>query len=329
MSHRSWRQEGQESDHANMPGIYGELMRGCHAYEIKAKAELDARVRRRGEIPCTTCRRLTLLGDLRGEPGRWTCAECAAPPPAPEPEPEPEPGAEESPHHQEDEMPQMITPAVPQERRTTREEREERRRRVMELRGQGQTLRQIAMEIGCPLSTVGSDLQRLEAAGKLTDDLTAARRAAVELDEHILELLRAGRKQSDVSNETGATRSHVYRLSLQLRAESAAVAETQALRAEVERLRTTLTETEAGAEDLLNELSNLRAQLAAAEQEAEEQRAQLDANPWRRAWELRRRLAQATQEERTAELLLATAREQRIEVADELEAAEAALEVAT
>ncbi len=98
----------------------------------------------------------------------------------------------------------------------------------------------------------------------------------------------------------------------QLRQEAAAAT---ALRAELERLRATLAETEGGAADLLSELSRLRAEAQAT-----------DPNPWRRAWELRRRLRQASQEERTAEALLGAAREARIEAADELEAIEAALE---
>lgn len=436
-----------DGDHANRVGVSGEILRGCYAYELKKKNELDAQVRRPAQIPCTTCRRLTSLGDLRGEPGRWTCAECAAPP-APEEAPEPEPETQPQPEESAVNM-NAITDDI--------------RDQILDLRRQGLSHARIARAAGLTQYTVRTVLIQAEADGVELPPAPRPPGRAPDLEVYaqIVDLLRQGHTQIQVAEQLGVSRSTVARAwaaSAPEGEEHVGLVQVERLRAEVERLRATLAETEEGAAELLEEVQRLRAeggdprallaaedlrraaeaqavdaraalvavqreveelrgQLAAAEEAArrppevrraeverleadlaearrdllhaqgeiadqcrtsgerrdalraeQEARAfaerhltdtcrdldraneviedlraqlvttqrqvaalesQLDANPWRRAWELRRRLAQATQEERTAELLLATAREQRIEVADELEAAEAALEVAT
>lgn len=258
-------------------------------------------------------------------------------------------------------MPPTMTPAVPTDRRTTPEEREERRRRVLELRGEGRHLREIAEIMGCPLSTVGSDLQRLGVKGHLPPGVREERAANDRINDQIRELLRAGARPSEVQRQTGASRSQVYRLSLEIRAEREAreaevvrLSEVERLEAEIATLRNTLRETEEGAAELLEEVERLRAaptaaaQLAALKEgvaqvererldlkrqlveaqtahtlaitAAETLQRQLDANPWRRAWELRRSVLDAAAALRAREAEVEAAREAWISLSDELEA---------
>lgn len=355
---RRWAAEGEpalapaprpepEGPYAYMRGDSGEVMRGCIELRKKIKAHMDAQVTRPAEIPCAACRRSTPIPELRGQPGRLVCTTCAAQAPQP---------TEES-----KTMPPTMTPAVPTDRRTTPEEREERRRRVLELRGEGRHLREIAEIMGCPLSTVGSDLQRLGVKGHLPPGVREERAANDRINDQIRELLRAGARPSEVQRQTGASRSQVYRLSLEIRAEREAreaevvrLSEVERLEAEIATLRNTLRETEEGAAELLEEVERLRAaptaaaQLAALKEgvaqvererldlkrqlveaqtahtlaitAAETLQRQLDANPWRRAWELRRSVLEAAAALRAREAEVEAAREAWISLSDELEA---------
>lgn len=253
-SHRSWRQE-QEREHsyANRAGDGGEIMRACHAYEERARAELDAQVRRPSEIPCAACRRPTPIPELRGRPGRLVCTACEAP--APEPEPQPNPGAE-APQPEESTMPS-----------TTREEREERRQRVLELRREGLTHAEIAEQLGTAQSTINNDLQRLAEAGEeLPPNLTPpGRQPDEELHAAIRELIAQGVAHGEIVRQTGASRAMVSRVIRDAKGLPPYPSKEgkHLLRAEIEQLRNTLRETEEGAAELLEELERLREQLAA------------------------------------------------------------------
>lgn len=255
-SHRSWRQE-REHSFANRAGDGGEIMRACQAYAAKVKAERDAQVRHPASIPCTTCRRPTLLSELRGGPGRWSCTACEAP--APEPEPQPNPGASAPQPIEDDEM-----------SRATKAEQEQRRQQALELRREGLTQTQIAERLGVSTTTVCSDLRLLEAAGEeLPPNHTPPGREPQEdLHGEIRELIAQGLRHGEIVRQTGASRVMVSRVIRQSRGLPPYQSGDgrRALRAEIESLRNTLRETEEGAAELLEELEQLRASPAAASQ---------------------------------------------------------------
>lgn len=274
------RPSDPEHRHENRPGVSGEILRACDSYEKQARAELDAQVRRPGELRCATCRRPTALTDLTGAPGRWICTTCAASAATTQ-------SAPHAPTQEEEEEMAKLT--------------EEEKMAIIERRMEGKPLGEIAASLGRANSTVYRAIQAAEHDGVVFPPVAPrpGRPGDPVRDERIAEALTSGASIEEAAELEGVSTSTVRRAA-QSSTDAPEDVEVERLEMELESLQ------EENARLLREENARLRRERDEARAETVTVRECLDLA--RRAWLAAREVVSVAEDVRNAERDLEEAR---------------------